>query len=166
MTTPLEDRAGLTGIVVAELFGPDGELKHRHIGKNLVTAVGDQTGGVGFMGGAVSTYPTAMKLGTGSTAVAKTGAGAALVTYLTGSNITLSPAIASVAGVVTAKSTWTTGVATTASPITEVALGGPSNTNATWTAADTVARALIAGISSKGAGDVLVVTWTITFLGA
>lgn len=38
--------------------------------------------------------------------------------------------------------------------------------NATSSAANTIARALLSGIGSKGAGDSLTITWTHTLLGA
>lgn len=174
MTAGLQDRTGLTGIVTAELFDatdPDHlVLKHRHVTKNLVTAVGDQAAALAAGPGSGLYYVTGMKLGAGSTAVSKTGAGAGIVTYLTGSHQPFSVTVTAVAGVVTYKSTWTTGVATTASPITEVVLhtntSGSAPTDVTSLAANTFARALLAGIASKLSTDVLVVTWTVTFLGA
>ena len=117
-----------------------------------------------------SATPTGMKLGTGSTAVAKSGAGAAIVTYLSGSNKAFDATFPSeAAGVVTYKRTYAAGEATSASAITEVVINTDTiaNDNATTaTAANTVSRALLAGIASKGAGDTLTITWTHTILGA
>ena len=60
-----------------------------------------------------SATPTGMKLGTGSTAPAKSGAGAAVVTYLTGSNKAFDATFpTAVAGVVTYKRTYAAGEAT------------------------------------------------------
>ena len=73
------------------------------------------------------------------------------------------------AGVVTYKRTYAPGEATSASPITEVVINTDTITNdnaTTATAANTVSRALISGVSSKAAGDTLTVTWTHTLLGA
>ena len=75
------DGVRIVGHVVAEMFGPDGVLKARVESHNLITAVGDQLYASRGAGLTSSAVPTGMKLGTGSTAVAKTGAGAALVTY-------------------------------------------------------------------------------------
>lgn len=119
-------------------------------------------------------YPVAkgMKLGTGSTAVAKSGAGAGLVTYLSGSNKAFDatfPSHVSNAGagtVVTYKRTYAAGEATTGSPITEVVLFLDFLADATSAVADTICRALLTGIGSKGATDTLTVTWTHTLLGA
>lgn len=240
--------AGIVGHVVAELFGPDGELKNRVETHNLITDVGDQYYGdravnkqgsaktitaitnattaivttsaahgftvgdpvtiagvtpsgyngswvvasvpsattfgiyVGTALGAGSAFGTAtgqnygmvtsMKLGTGSTAVAKSGAGAALVTYLSDSHQAMDATFPSTSGtsggrVVTYKVTYAAGKATTASAITEVVLvSGEYLANATTAAANTIARALLTGIGSKGASDTLTITWTHTILGA
>ena len=110
---------------------------------------------------------TGMKLGAGSTAVAKTGAGAALVTYLSNSHQAIDGGYpTAIAGVVTWRATFAAGKATTASPITEVVLCTDALADATSTAANTICRALLSGIGSKAAGDSLQVTWTHTLLGA
>lgn len=242
-----DDQAGIKGTVVAELRGPDGELKARCVTHNLVTDVGDQYYGdrainaqgsaktitaitnattavvttsaahgfavgdvvtiagvtpagyngkwaivavgsattfsiyVGTALGAGSAFGTAtgmsfpaaagMKLGAGSTAVAKSGAGAALVTYLSNSHQAFDATFPSAAGtsggrVVTYKVTYAAGKATTASPITEVVIFLDFLADATSSAANTISRALLAGIGSKGASDTLTITWTQTLLGA
>lgn len=111
-----------------------------------------------------------MKLGTGSTAVAKTGAGAALVTYLTGSDqafdATYPQSSLSTGRVITYKVTYAAGTATTASAITEIVIFLDFLADSTSTAANTISRALLAGIGSKGASDTLTATWTHTLLGA
>lgn len=163
------DTAGIYGEVHAVLTGPDGEIKAECVSKNLVTAVGDQYyAGRAALSAGLPAQVTGMKLGTGSTAVAKTGAGAALVTYLTGSNKALDGGYpTAVAGVVTWRRTYAAGEATSASPITEVVLVTETIANDdTSTAAETISRALLSGIASKGASDTLTVTWTHTLLGA
>lgn len=163
------DDLALAGYVVAELRGPDGELKARCATKNLITAVGDQMYAARGSGiGSPPAAPTGVKLGGGSTAVAKTGAGAALVTYLAGSNKAFDATFpTAVAGVATYKRTFAAGEATTASPITEAAIVNDTiTTDATSTAANTIARVLLTGIGSKGASDTLTLTWTHTLLGA
>jgi hypothetical protein len=135
-----------------------------------VTAVGDQLYASRGIGLTSSALPTGMRLGTGSTAPAKTGAGAAIVTYLSGSNKAFDATFPSATGgVVTYKRTYAPGEATSASPITEVVINTDTiaNDNATTaTAANTIARALISGVASKAAGDTLTITWTHTLLGA
>lgn len=165
------DQSGIKGVVVAELRGPDGELKARCEVNNLVTAVGDQFyAGRAALSSGLPAAVTGFRLGTGSTAPAKTGAGAAVVTYLTGSNKANDATFpTAVGGVVTWKRTYAAGEATSASPITEVVLNTDTiaNDNATTaTAANTIARALLTGIGSKGSSDTLTVTWTHTLLGA
>src|SRR5690606_16574715 len=149
---------GIRGTVVAELYGPDGELKARCETHNLVTAVGDQY----YVGRAVlsSGQPaqvTGFKLGTGSTAPAKTGAGAALAAYLSGSNKAPDSGYPTAsAGVATWRRTFGPGEATSASPITEAVLVTDSiASDTTSAAAATICRALIDGIASKGAEDTL-----------
>lgn len=155
------------GTVIAELRGPDGNLKGYCETHNLVTAVGDQLYASRGAGLTTSALPTGMKLGSGSTAVAKTGAGAALVTYLSGSNQAFDGSFPTVSGgVATYKVTYAAGTATTASPITEVVIPTDAiSSNATSTAANTIARALLTGIGSKGASDTLTITWLHTILG-
>lgn len=168
MTT---DQSGIKGVVIAELRGPDGKLKARCETHNLVTSVGDQYyAGRAALASGLPAQVTGFRLGTGSTAVAKTGAGAAIVTYLAGSNKANDSGFPTAsAGVVTWKRTYAAGEATTASPITEVVLNTDTiaNDNATTaTAANTIARALLSGIGSKGSSDTLTITWTHTLLGA
>ncbi len=161
-----DDGAGIMGHVVVECRGPDGVLRWRDEVHNLITQVGDQIygdRGAGVSGAAAA--PTGMHLGTGSTAVAKTGAGAAIVTYLSGSNKAFDAtyplsALNGAARRITYRRTYAAGEATTASAITEaVIVNATIATDAATTAANTMARVLISG-GTKGAGDSLTVTWT------
>lgn len=165
-----DEAIGVMGTVVVEKHDKDGNLLARCVSKNLVTAVGDRLYASRGAGLATSATPTGMRLGAGSTAVAKTGAGAAIVTYLATSNKAFDATFPSEAGgIATYKRTYAAGEATTASPITEVVINTDTiaNDNATTaTAANTVSRALIAGVGSKGASDILTVTWTHTILGS
>lgn len=169
----INEQSGIMGTVTVERFDENGELIERFEGKNLVTQVGDQI--YGERGGGVSgapAAPTGMRLGTGSTAVAKTGAGAALVTYLSGSNKAFdatypSSALNGSSRRITYKRTYAAGEATTASAITEaVIVNDTIATDATSTAANTMARVLVTGISQKGASDTLAITWSHDLLGA
>lgn len=158
----------IKGLVVAELYGPDGELKARSVTENIVTAVGNQYyAGRAALPSSLPAQVTGFKLGTGSTTPTSSGAGAALATYLSGSNHTVDGSFPTAsAGVVTWKGTWAAGEGTSPTPITEVVLVTDTLTNATSTAANTISRALLTGISAKGASDTLAVTWTHTLLGA
>ena len=148
------EKTGIRGIVVAELYGPGGELKARCETHNLVTDVGDQYyAGRAALSSSLPAQVTGFKLGTGSTTPAKSGAGAALAAYLAGSNKAPDAGFpTAVAGVATWRRTFGPGEATSANPITEAVLVTDSiATNATSAAAATICRALITGIASKGA---------------
>lgn len=163
-----DSTAKATGTVTAELRGPDGELKGSCTTHNLITAVGDQAYASRGAGLTSSAAPTGMRLGTGATAPAKTGAGSALVTYLSGSNKAFDATYPSaVGGVASYRTTYAAGEGTTASPVTEVVINNDTiATNATSAAAATISRALLTGIGSKGASDTLTVSWGHSILGA
>lgn len=155
------------GLVVAEMFDVDGNRIGYCRSSNLITRIGDQYLMERATG--ISSPPaqvTGMKLGTGSTAVAKTGAGAALITYLTDSHQAIdatfpASSLNSTARRITWRTTWAAGKATSAStPITEAVLVNETLADSTSAASATVARILLTGIGSKQASDSLVVTWT------
>lgn len=167
------DKSGIKGVLVIERHNADGELLERFEGSNLVTQIGDQM--YGERGAGIASppaIPTGMKLGAGSTAVAKTGAGAALVTYLAGSNKAFDATypqstLNGAARRIIYKRTYAAGEATTASPITEaVIVNDTIATDATSTAANTVSRILVTGISAKASTDTLTATWNHDLLGA
>jgi hypothetical protein len=166
------DNLGLTGLVTATCFDENGEIRWRVQTHNLITQVGDQYYGERAAG--IASPPaqvTGMKLGTGSTAVAKTGAGAALTTYLTGSDVAIdggfpASSLSGSSRQIAWQTTWNPGVATTASTITEAVIVNDALANATSTAANTIARALLAGAGAKAAGDTLVVVWNHLALGS
>lgn len=163
----MDTKIAIKGHLLIELWDEQGRLKSRVEIDNIVTAVGDQLYASRGAGLTTSATPTGMKLGTGSTAPAKTGAGAALITYLTGSNKAFDATFPSAAGgVVTYKRTYAPGEATSASPITEaVIVTDTIATDATSTAANTISRALVSGVAAKAAGDTLTITWTHTLAG-
>ena len=158
----------LEGFVLAQMYDEEMRLKAEVEVHNLITTVGDVM--YAHRGAGIATppnAPTGMKLGTGSTAPAKTGAGAALVTYLTGSQKAFDGTFPSIAGnVVTYRCTYAPGEATTASAITEAVIVNETLANATSAAAATISRALITGVGAKQAGDTLILTWTHTATGA
>lgn len=170
-----EDVTGIKGHVVAELFGPDGKLKARCEVDNIVTDTGDifygsrAIAGINTNGVTAAAQPSGMQVGTGGTAVAKNGAGAAMVTYLIGQAFDATyPTGADVAGsgyTATYKTTYAAGTGTTASAITEACIVTGTVTTA-GTTATTIARVLLTGIGSKGASDTLAITWTHKLLGS
>ncbi len=165
---PTEDGLRTKGYVVAEVHGPDGELKQRVERENVITQIGEQTYGERGAGlGGAPAAPTGMALGTGSTAPAKTGAGAAMVTGVSGSAAALGATPASALSGsgnnprrITYTQTWAAGVAT-ASGIAEVVLQNgtattiPPNTTTT----NVLGRALLSPTVNKGASDSLTITW-------
>jgi hypothetical protein len=167
--------AGQRGVAHIELFR-DGELvDERHV-TNLITDAGDlyYAGmAIALVTPAAPAQPTkmsGMKLGTGTTAVAKSGAGAALVTYLSASNLgfdTSFPATVNLGAGLGVngqyKTTWPAGTATNAA-ITEAVIVNDAGTNATSTAANTAHRIVFTAIN-KTASDTLVITWNAKFLG-
>jgi hypothetical protein len=171
------NRAGITGHLVIERFDEDGALLERCETTNLVTQVGDQMYGERAVGLGTLAAPTGMRLGTGANTggnvPAKTGTGAALTTYLSGSNKAFDATYpqSSLSGAnarrITYRRTYAAGEATTASAITEIVIVNDTiATDATSTAANTISRAAVAGISAKAATDSLVATWNHDLLGA
>lgn len=167
-----DDVAGIHGHVVVELRDENGDLKLLQEFDNLVTQVGDQMygeRGAGLAGAPAA--PTGMKLGTGTTAVAKTGAGAALVTYLANSHQAFdatfpSSSLSGSSRRITYKVTYAAGKATSATAISEAVIVNEALADATSAAAATIARILLPSPVAKAAGDTLTVTWTHDLLGA
>lgn len=171
------DGLGLVGYGVVELRDEYGNLKELQPFANLITTSGDAyyaQKAIVSISPANAAAPTAangMKLGTSTTAAAKSSTGSALVTYLSGSNIVFDATFPSAAAVggdggwnATYKSTWGAGVATS-STINEVAIVNDAATNANSTVANTYARAVLTTVN-KAAGDTLAITWSHKFLGA
>lgn len=155
-----------------ELFDEDGDLTDCGEFTNLITQVGDQYYGERAAG--IASPPaqvTGMQLGTGSTAVAKTGAGAALVTLVAASLVAIdggfpTSALNGAARRIQWKTTWAAGTATS-NGIAEVALVNQSTgTQTVAPAAATISRALLSPTVNKGAGDTLAVTWNHDLTGA
>lgn len=167
---PSGDLAFIKGWGFVEVHGPDGKLKQRVDFENLVTQVGDQMYGERAAGvsGAVAA-PTGMQLGTGTTAAAKTGAGAAIVTLVASSLVAIGAPTSALSGSsrrITYVTTWAAGVAT-ANGIAEVALvNQATGTQTVAPASATIARALLNPTVNKGASDSLTVTWNHDLLGA
>ena len=166
----------LRGLVRIELFDGDGQLKDFREADNLITDTGD-----GYYAGmaialvapaapAQPTKLTGMKLGTGVTAAAKSGAGAALVTYITGSNnlfdtswpvkVDLGAGLGQVGEY---KTSWLAGDVTNAA-ITEAVVVNDAATDATSTAANTHHRITFTALN-KLAADSLVISWRVKMLG-
>lgn len=172
-----ENSSGATGLVVVRLIGPDGKLKSRQVVKNLITEAGDQyhvkriAAGVAPLSPSDVTTVSGMKLGTGTTAAAKNGTGAALVTYLTGAHAALDAGYPTTQSLgtglgwtVTYQTTFGADVGTHAA-LTEVALVVDGGTDAASSAANTIARVVFTA-TPKGAADTLAITWAHKQLGS
>ncbi len=165
------DAVGFGGIVHARLFDKAGVLKQHEAGYNLVTDYGDEHVGERMYNDAFDIV-TGMRLGTGTTAAAKAGAGAAIVTYETGS-FELLDAVASGADKgaglgwrVTHVCTWDAGDVTEVA-LAEVVLSDENPlTDVAGVVGDTVARFVFPATIDKQAGDSLEVTWQVDFLGS
>lgn len=174
----VKDGLSLSGCIELAVFDRADCLKDTRTVKNLITDNGDlyyaQQGitGVSPANPSAPTRATGMKLGTGTTAVAKAGAGAALVTYLSGSNNAFDATYPSTNNLgsglgVQARyvTTWAAGDSTN-SAITEVVIVTETiSSDTTSTAAETISRAVFSAIN-KTASDTLVATWNHLFLGA
>lgn len=165
---PVDDLTVVRGMLHVVLTGPDGEVKYDELVPNLVTQIGDQV--YGERGAGLAGAPAAavgMQLGTGTTAPAKTGAGAAVVTFVASSYKALTAAASSAlngsARRITYSALWAAGEAT-ANGIAEVVLVN-ANTATAQAAATTLARALLSPVVNKGANDTLTVNWSHDVLG-
>lgn len=165
------------GTLLVEVRGPDGALKHMQTVRNLITDVGDAyyaakaIVGIAPAAPSAPTAVTGMKLGTGATAASKAGAGAALVSYITGSNQPFDSGYPTVSNLGSGlgvnavyRAFWDAGEATQTG-IQEVVIVNDSATDATSSAANTVARAVLTSFD-KGAADTLTITWNHKNLGA
>lgn len=172
------EEAAFTGSVLIQLFDEHGELKDERRGGNLITDAGD----LYYAGKAIAlgqpanpaapTIMSGMKIGTGTTPVAKAGAGAALVTYTAAQNANKPfdasfPVVQNLGAGLGVngqyKSTWAAGQFTNAA-ITEAVIVNDAAADATSIAANTAHRIVFTAIN-KGASDTLVITWNAKFLG-
>lgn len=169
------DHPGFTGSVLIELFDAEGNLKMRVEKANLITDAGDAyyaakaIAAIAPSNPAAPTAASGMKLGTGATAPAKNGAGAALTTYLAGSNAAFDATYPQTANLGAGlgvngvyRSSWAAGVAT--GTITEAAIVNDAGVNATSTAGNTYQRITFTAVP-KTATDTLQITWNAKFLG-
>lgn len=175
MRRRLADRFAIAGWGVVTIRDADGRIARQFEFRNLVTTIGDQHAAKRVAGISV-TSPNGMKLGTGSTTPSKSGAGAALGTYRTGTNVLFDsgfPTVTAMSGtdtgyLVTYQATWPSGTGP-ATGLQEVAMVTDAETNATSSAANTIARAALLVSGSPfdiDATQTITVTWRHKYLGA
>jgi hypothetical protein len=173
-----DDPTAIKGEIRVVLRDANGRIKLDRTMRNLVTTVGDQyyaqMGCAGIGGNTAPTLANGMKLGTATTAVHKSTAGAANIAnggYITGSNNVFDTVtVAAVAGTntgykITYVSSWAAGDATNSS-IQEVAIVTDRATDNTSTGASVCIARALTGTINKAAADTLTITWIHTFLGA
>jgi hypothetical protein len=161
-------KIGLRGMVIAELRGPDGQLKQRQITHNIVTDQGDALAAKAIYTAAYSTW--GMKLGTAATAGAKNGAGSYIAAgdYVSGSAKALddsTPKQGASANIVQFRRLWAAGEGTNAN-INRVAIVDNTSDAGEADATHTYAIAQFSGAINKGASDTLTVTWNVTYTGS
>lgn len=144
----------IKGHIKAEVFGPDGKLKHVAETDNLVVTVGKNAAADQILASPTLAKPSHMALGTGAAAPAAGDVAlGAEIDRNALSSLTRST------NVVTAIGNWAAGDATNAA-ITEAGLftqaSGTDATHPMW------ARGVFGSAVPKGANDTLQVTWTIT----
>ena len=168
-----DSKLSIGGNVVVALYGPDGKLKYHEVGENLVTDYGDEHVGERMYDDTFDIV-TGMRLGdqVAPAAASKAGTGAAIQAYLTGSNEALDAVPVGVdkgtllGWRVPHICTWVAGDITDPA-ISEVVLTDETPlTDVAGVVGDTVARFIFAATIDKQAGDSLVVTWNVDFLGA
>ena len=166
-----KENVPIGGNVIVELFGPDGALKDHRIGNNLVTDYGDEMVGERMYDDTFEII-TGMKLGTGATAASKAGAGGTLVTYEAGSQEALDAVPVGVdkgAGLgwrAPFICTWIAGDVIEAALAEVVLTNETPLTDVNSALTDVIARFVFGSTIDKQAGDSLVVTWNVDFLGA
>jgi len=163
-----KDGMCLRGEVIAELRGPDGKIKQRQVTHNIVTDVGDDFAAAAIYTAAYATW--GMKLGTATTAAAKTGAGSfqAVADYVSGSAKALddsTPKAGVSNDIAQFRRLWAAGEGTDPT-INRVSIVDNTTDAGEADATHTYAIAVFAAQIAKGADDTLTVTWNVTYLGA
>lgn len=174
------DNTAMQGTCHVQLIGPDGEVKQEDTYHNLITDAGDlyyATMAIAAIQPSNTSAPTkitGMKLGSGTTAAAKNGAGSSIVTYIAGSGQVFDSTFPKTANVgagdgveAVYQVTYAPGTATSSS-INEVAIVNDAATNNSngSTAANTISRVVFNNAYNKGSLDTLAINWTHLFLGS
>lgn len=148
-----EDKFSMNGNMVAELFDKDGVIKDRREVNNLVTVLGHQMAADQILASPAVVTPGWMELGTGS---GQDENDSTLASYIAGSRTALDSKTRGANAIITMVCTFAAGTGTGA--VTEAGTFNVVTQNTT----DLITYADFSVIN-KGAGDSLVVTWTLTF---
>ena len=167
------DHLGTYGWGWLDLMDAEGDLRTRSYFGNLITTVGDEYYARRGANVSPGTVPTGMRVGTGSTGVAKSGAGSAIVTYegslgasqpMDGSFPTCAAIGSDVGWRITWKVTWALSEGNLASPIAETVVTNETGpTDVAGNAANTISRALVSPTVTKTGADTLAITWQHDF---
>ena len=170
------DRIGMYGWGYVDLCDADGELRERSYFGNLITSIGDEYYARRGANVSPGNVPTGMRIGTGSTAVAKAGAGAAIVTYesaktgqkaFDGTYPQCAAIGSDIGWRITWKTTWQTTEGNLTNPVAEVVVTNENPlTDVAGSAANTISRALVSPTVAKTSADTLAVTWQHDFYDA
>ena len=166
--TLAKSQLGLRGEVIAEVRDKHGNLKQRSVTHNIVTSQGDKFAAAAMYSAAYSGW--GMKLGTATTAAAKSGAGSYIAAgdYVSGSAKALddsTPKAGATNDIVQFRRLWAAGEGTN-SNINRVAITDNTTDAGEADATHTFAISVFSSAINKGADDTLTVTWNVTFLGA
>ena len=143
----------MSGVMEAKLFDEFGNLKKRREVHNTVTVLAHQMAADQLLAAPAVATPGWMELGTGT---GQTSASTILAIYIAGSRTALDSKTRGANAIVTMICTFAAGVGTGA--VTEAGIFNVVTQNTT----DLLTYADFA-VVNKGAGDSLVVTWTLTF---
>ena len=143
----------MSGVMEAKLFGPDGELKARREVHNTVTVLCHQMAADQLLAAPAVVTPGWMEVGTGT---GQDADDSILASYIAGSRTALDSKTRGANAIITMVCTMGAGVGTGA--ITEAGVFNVVTQNTT----DLLLVSSFAAVN-KGAGDSLIITWTLTF---
>ncbi len=162
----------ITGTFYWKLLNQDESILDEGFVKNIITQEGDRIYGQrGWMTSGAPAAPTGMQYGSGTTATAKTGAGAAIVTYVSGSARAFdtgypADALNGSSREVTYQCRWPSGVATNSAVIEFVLINQATATDSAAPVANTISRIKVGSAINKGSDKILVGILKHSFLGA
>lgn len=168
------DKLGLVGYGIIELWHEDGSLGLVRPFANLITDTGDlyyaqqAIAGVPPVNGTgASAKLTGMQIGSGTTAVAKSGGGAAMVTFLAGVAFDATyPQINNLGAGLGVEAVYkTTFAAGTGTGTVQEATVTNGTISSASNAGNTIGR-ILTGAVTKDAGDALAITWRHKYQGA
>lgn len=168
----LSDLIEAHGLLEWRLWSEEGDLLVEGASENLLTTYGDEWSIRRLLDATPASGPiTGMRLGTGTTAPSKSGAGAAIVAYAAGSSRALDGGFPTVAAIgvdvgwrATYRTTYPAGVASV-SGLAEAVMTNIAIADVAGAAGNTTNRGLLSPVVNKGASDTLELTWTISHNG-